>query len=222
MLAAIEENTGEAMGQLYVRAVFPPKAKARMDSLVANLQLALGVRIANLDWMSSRTKQKAMEKRAAFTPKIGYPDKWRDWGKLETDRDGYLGNIRGAREFNYRWQLAKVGQPVDRTEWLMSPQTVNAYYNPLQNEIVFPAAILQPPFFDLDGDDALNYGGIGAVIGHELLHGYDDQGSRFGPTGNFENWWTNADAVHFRERTDALTRQFDSYEVAPASTSMGG
>jgi putative endopeptidase len=156
-----------------------------------------------------------MEKWASFTPKIGYPDKWRDWSGLNTSRDSYIGNVLAANEFNYKWMMGKIGKPVDKTEWGMSPQTVNAYYNPLQNEIVFPAAILQPPFFDPNADDATNYGGIGAVIGHEMTHGYDDQGSRFGPSGNFENWWTDADAKGFTSRTDKLVNQFSTYEAAP-------
>ncbi|OWW13901.1 peptidase, partial [Klebsiella variicola] len=141
-------------------------------------------RIQGLSWMSDETKAKAIAKWETFTPKIGYPDKWRDWSGLQTQRDSFLGNVRAANEFNYKFNLSKIGKPVDKTEWGMTPQTVNAYYNPLQNEIVFPAASLQPPFFDPKADDALNYGGIGAVIGHEMTHGYDDQGARFGPTGN--------------------------------------
>ena len=175
-----------------------------------------------------------MEKWAAFTPKIGYPDKWRDWSGLSTDRDSYIGNVMAANEFNYKWNLSKIGEPVDKTEWGMSPQTVNAYYNPLANEIVFPAAILQPPFFDPDADPALNYGGIGAVIGHEMIHGYDDQGSRFGPSGNFENWWSEsdaegnfknwwseADAKGFSGLTDKLVAQFDAYEAMPGKNVNG-
>jgi putative endopeptidase len=186
-----------------------------MQELVGNLSEALKVRIENLEWMGDETKAKAMEKWAAFTPKIGYPDKWRDFSGLSTGRDSYIGNVMAANRFNYQWQLSKIGEPVDRTEWGMSPQTVNAYYNPLANEIVFPAAILQPPFFDPQADDALNYGGIGAVIGHEMIHGYDDQGSRFGASGNFENWWTDADAQGFAARTAKLVEQFDAYEAAP-------
>ena len=167
---------------MYVQVAFPAESKARMETLVQNLRDALKGRLENLAWMSPETKKKALEKWAAFTPKIGYPDKWRRLGPAwTTSRDSYIGNVLAANEFNYKWQMGKIGKPVDKTEWGMSPQTVNAYYNPLQNEIVFPAAILQPPFFDPKADDALNYGGIGAVIGHEMIHGYDDQGSRFGP-----------------------------------------
>ena len=215
-LNTLNGMAGEALGQLYVAQAFPPESKARMETLVGNLSAALKVRLENLEWMSADTKKKALEKWASFTPKIGYPDKWRDWSGLQTSRDSYIGNIEAAIEFNYRWNLAKIGKPVDRSEWGMSPQTVNAYYNPQQNEIVFPAAILQPPFFDAKADDALNYGGIGAVIGHEMIHGYDDQGSRFGATGNFENWWTDADKKGFEALTAKLTEQFDGYEAAPS------
>lgn len=215
VLGSIEGNLGEAFGQLYVSVAFPPESKARMEKLVDNLRTALRARIENLDWMGDSTKAKALEKWASFTPKIGYPDKWRDWTGLNTTRESYYANIAAAREFNYKWELSKIDKPVDKTEWGMTPQTVNAYYNPLRNEIVFPAAILQPPFFDPDADDAMNYGGIGAVIGHEMTHGYDDQGSRFGPTGNFENWWTEQDARDFAARTNKLVQQFNSYEALP-------
>ena len=215
-LNAINGNAGEALGQLYVAENFPPESKQRMQELVANLSAALKVRIEGLDWMSAETKKKALEKWASFTPKIGYPDKWRDWSGLKTSRDSYVGNVLAGIGFNYQYNLRKIGKPVDRSEWGMSPQTVNAYYNPQQNEIVFPAAILQPPFFDPKADDALNYGGIGAVIGHEMIHGYDDQGSRFGATGNFENWWTDADKKGFEALTTKLVKQFDAYESLPS------
>ena len=213
VLGTIENGAGEAFGQLYVKVAFSPEAKAKMETLVKNLADSLKERIQGLTWMSDETKAKAIAKWETFTPKIGYPDKWRDWSGLETGRDSFLGNVRAANAFNYKFNLAKVGQPVDKTEWGMTPQTVNAYYNPLQNEIVFPAAILQPPFFDPNADDALNYGGIGAVIGHEMTHGYDDQGSRFGPTGNFENWWTEADSKNFSGLTGKLVKQFNEYKV---------
>ncbi|WP_046656085.1 M13 family metallopeptidase [Lysobacter capsici] len=215
VLGDIDDQAGEAMGQLYVKVAFPQQSKAQMETLVQGLRTALKARIENLSWMSDETKKKALEKWASFTPKIGYPDKWRDWSGLKTDRDSYYANAQAANRFNYQWNLSKIGKPVDKTEWGMSPQTVNAYYNPLQNEIVFPAAILQPPFFDPKADEATNYGGIGAVIGHEMTHGYDDQGSRFGPDGNFNNWWTPADAKGFAERSAKLVQQFDGYQAAP-------
>jgi putative endopeptidase len=215
VLGTVEGLAGEALGQMYVKVAFPAESKVRMQQLVQNLRDALKIRIQNLTWMSDETKKKALEKWATFTPKIGYPDKWRSWDGLDTSRDSYIGNVLAANEFNYKWNLGKIGKPVDKTEWGMTPQTVNAYYNPQQNEIVFPAAILQPPFFDPKADDATNYGGIGAVIGHEMTHGYDDQGARFGPTGNFENWWTDADAKGFKALTDKLVKQFDEYEAMP-------
>ncbi len=215
VLDTVEGQAGEALGQMYVKVAFPAESKKRMEELVQNLRDALKVRIENLAWMSPETKKKALEKWASFTPKIGYPDKWRDWSGLQTSRESYIENVLAGNEFNYKWNIGKIGKPVDKTEWGMSPQTVNAYYNPQQNEIVFPAAILQPPFFDAKADDALNYGGIGAVIGHEMIHGYDDQGSRFGPTGNFENWWTDTDQKGFAALTQKLVAQFDGYEAIP-------
>jgi len=213
VLGTVEDEAGEALGQMYVKVAFPEESKAKMEALVGNLRTALKGRIENLDWMSAETKEKAIAKWETFTPKIGYPDKWREWTGLATSRDSYIGNVMAATEFNYKWNLGKIGKPVDKSEWGMSPQTVNAYYNPLQNEIVFPAAILQPPFFDANATDEMNYGGIGAVIGHEMIHGYDDQGARFGPTGNFENWWTPADAKGFSGLTDKLINQFDGYDA---------
>jgi putative endopeptidase len=214
VLGVVNDEAGEAMGQLYVQVAFSPTAKARMEELVKNLSDALKVRLEKLAWMSPETKKRALEKWATFTPKIGYPDKWRDWSGLRTSRESYLGNVYASTRFNYEYELSKIGKPVDKAEWKhMRPQTVNASYNPLRNEITFPAAILQPPFFDADGDDALNYGAIGAVIGHEMIHGYDDQGSRFGPSGKFENWWTAADAKGFSSRTKRLVDQFSKYEA---------
>lgn len=212
VLNTINGSVGQALGQIYVRHTFTPEAKEQMQQLVKNLSVALKARIENLAWMSAETKAKALEKWASFTPKIGYPDVWRDWSGLITSRDAYVSNLIAAQGFNYQWQLSKIGKPVDKTEWGMSPQTVNAYYNPQQNEIVFPAAILQSPFFDLKADLALNYGGIGGVIGHEMIHGYDDQGSRFDAKGNFENWWSDKDRQGFEELTGKLVAQFDSYE----------
>jgi putative endopeptidase len=210
-LEATNREMGMALGELYVAKAFSPEAKARALELVHNVSDALKARIQKLDWMSDETKQKALEKWAAFTPKIGYPDKWRDWSGLTLKPGDFYGNVAAAQKFNYDWRIAKIGKPVDRTEWSMTPQTVNAYYNPTRNEIVFPAAILQPPFFDAKADDALNYGGIGAVIGHEMSHGYDDSGSKFDAKGNFANWWTEADRNAFEARTDKLVKQFDDY-----------
>lgn len=212
VLGNVEGSVGEALGQLYVKEYFPADSKAKMETLVQNLRVALKARIENLDWMSPETKQKAMEKWASFMPKVGYPDKWRSWDGLDTNRNSYAQNMLAAAKFNHDFDMAKIGTPVDRNEWGMTPQTVNAYYHPLLNEIVFPAAILQPPFFDPDADPALNYGGIGAVIGHEMLHGYDDQGSQFDAKGNFSNWWTDADSKGFKARTTKLVKQFDDYE----------
>jgi putative endopeptidase len=218
VLSFIENSAGEAMGQRYVEVAFPASSKAQMQQLVDNLRVALKARIENLAWMSDATKKKAMEKLAAFNTKIGYPDKWRDWTGLTTSRDSLYGNVAAATAFNYRWQLDKIGKPVDKHEWGMTPQTINAYYDPQRNEIVFPAAILQPPFFDPQADEALNYGAIGAVIGHELTHGYDDQGSRFGASGNFEEWWTKEDAARFKALTAKLVTQYNGYAAAPGLT----
>ncbi|PJK07317.1 peptidase [Lysobacteraceae bacterium NML71-0210] len=214
VLGTINSQVGEALGQIYVKLAFPAESKARMETLVKNLGDAFAERLKQLDWMGEETRARAEEKLKGFTTKIGYPNKWRDFSGLETRRDSYIENVLAANAFNYRWSLGKIGKPVDKDEWAMSPQTVNAYYNPLQNEIVFPAAILQPPFFDGKADDALNYGGIGAVIGHEMTHGFDDQGSRFAANGNLENWWQESDARNFKALANKLVQQFDAYEVA--------
>lgn len=214
-LEAVNDAMGQALGQLYVRAAFPAESKAQMQQLVQNLSEALKARLQKLDWMGEDTRKRALEKWASFTPKIGYPDKWRDWSGLKTGGDSFLGNMQAAQAFNYRYLLDKIGKPVDRSEWGMTPQTVNAYYNATKNEIVFPAAILQPPFFDAKADPALNYGGIGAVIGHEMMHGYDDSGSQFDARGNFDSWWTARDRALFNRRTDQLVAQFDGYEAVP-------
>lgn len=205
-----EGAMGEAVGRLYVDEHFPPIAKVRMDVLVANLVAAYRDSITSLDWMSDETRARALEKLGKFTPKIGYPAVWRDYTSLEVGSDDLVGNVRASSAFEFDRELGKIGRPVDRDEWFMTPQTVNAYYNPGMNEIVFPAAILQLPFFDPERDDAANYGGIGAVIGHEIGHGFDDQGSQFDGDGRLENWWTEADRVAFEQRTTALIAQYDA------------
>jgi putative endopeptidase len=216
-VSMIEGSLGEAVGKVYVQKYFPAEAKARMENLVANLIEAYRVSINELEWMSPDTKVKALEKLGKFRPKIGYPDKWRDYSALQTTPDDLYGNVGRVVKFQRDHELSKIGKPVDRDEWHMAPQTVNAYYNPVMNEIVFPAAILQPPFFGLDHDDAVNYGGIGAVIGHEIGHGFDDQGSKYDGDGALNNWWTDSDRAAFEERTKALISQYDALipEEAP-------
>ncbi len=214
-LAAVNGSMGQALGQLYVKAYFPPESKARMQVLVDNVRNALKARIEKLDWMSAETKAKAIAKWQTFLPKIGYPDTWRDWGGLTVSADSHYANLRAARAFNQRYQLAKIGKATDRYEWGMTPQTVNAYYSPSTNTINFPAAILQPPFFYAKGDDAINYGGIGAVIGHEAGHGFDDQGSQFDGEGNNANWWTAEDRQRFEERANKLVAQADEFAPLP-------
>ncbi|SEW02864.1 M13 family metallopeptidase [Luteibacter sp. 329MFSha] len=211
VLGTVNSSMGEALGQLYVAKVFKPEAKQRANELVDNVRNALKTRIENLDWMSAETKEKAIQKWNTFLPKIGYPDKWRDWSGLDVNGENYFGNVEAASKFNYHYDIAKIGKPTDRLEWGMTPQTVNAYYNPTDNTINFPAAILQPPFFDANGDDAINYGGIGAVIGHEASHGFDDEGSQFDGDGNNKNWWTKADRAKFDERAAKLVAQFNEY-----------
>ena len=207
----------EAVGEIYVAKYFPEKDKVRMLDMVKNLQTALGQHIAALDWMSDATKAKAQEKLAAFTVKIGYPDKWKDYTTLKIDpAKSYWENIVEANAWYTSDNISKLGKPVDKDEWHMSPQTVNAYYNPTTNEICFPAAILQPPFYNPDADDAVNYGAIGVVIGHEMTHGFDDQGRNFDKDGNMNNWWTDEDAAAFKAKTDILVKQFDAIEVLPA------
>ena len=201
---AVNGALGEAVGQLYVEKYFPAEAKERMLNLVENLKVSLGERISQLEWMEDETKSKAQEKLNTFIVKIGYPDKWKDYSALEIKKDSYWQNMVRASEFEYEDMLADLGKPVDKTKWYMSPQTVNAYYSPSSNEICFPAGILQPPFFYMDGDDALNYGGIGVVIGHEMTHGFDDQGRKFDKDGNLTDWWTSADAQKFDERAKVL------------------
>jgi putative endopeptidase len=208
----VEKAMGEAAGKIYVAKHFPPEAKARMKELVANLIAAYREEIATLEWMSPETRKRALDKLARFNPKIGYPDKWRDYTALQIHRDDVAGNVRRATAFEVDRRLAKLGQPVDRDEWGMTPQTVNAYYNSSMNEIVFPAAILQPPFFDMQADDAVNYGAIGAVIGHEIGHGFDDQGSKFDGAGNMINWWTDPDRKEFESRAKMLIDQYNGFE----------
>lgn len=208
-VALVEGGLGEAVGQIFVERHFPPAAKDRMVELVANLIEAYRVDIQALDWMTPATKAKAFEKLDKFTPKIGYPDKWRDYSSLDISPTDLVGNLNAIARFQAAFEFAKVGAPVDRTEWFMFPQTVNAYYNPGMNEIVFPAAILQPPFFDLEADDAANYGGIGAVIGHEIGHGFDDQGAKYDGDGNLQDWWSAEDLAKFQERAAKLIAQYD-------------
>ena len=209
--ARVSGSMGEALGQVYVERAFPPKTKARADEMIENLRAAVGMRLQGLEWMSDDTKARAMEKLEAFNSKIGYPDKWRDYSSLEIGLDSYVGNVRAGNVFETRRNLDKIGKPIDRDEWGMSPQTINAYYSPVMNEIVFPAAIMQPPFFDGDMDDAVNYGGMGSIIGHEFMHGFDDQGSKFDPAGNMKNWWTDEDRARFEERTVKLVEQYDGF-----------
>jgi putative endopeptidase len=210
----VQSCVGELVGQEYVARHFPPAHKARMDELVQHLIEAYRESITTLEWMTPETRQRALTKLSQFTPKIGYPDKWRDYSGLTASADDLVGNVRASSRFDLDWEWSKIGKPVDRTEWLMTPQTVNAYYLQTANEIVFPAAILQPPFFDPDADDAANFGGIGAVIGHEIGHGFDDQGSKYDGTGALENWWTDADREAFMERANVLIEQYNEYSPA--------
>ena len=212
-LNTVNGALGEAVGEMYVEKYFPASSKEKMLTLVGNLQTALSERINGLEWMSDTTKAKAQEKLAAFTVKIGYPDKWRDYSGLEIKDDSYWANVRRSNIFDMAYQLADVDKPVDKSRWHMNPQTVNAYYNPTTNEICFPAAILQPPFFNPDADDAVNYGAIGVVIGHEMTHGFDDQGRNYDKDGNLIDWWTAEDAVRFKERADKLVDQYDQIIV---------
>jgi len=213
-VALVEGALGEAVGQEYVARHFPPTHKERMDELVANLVAAYRESITELDWMTDETKAKALTKLEKFTPKVGYPVKWRDYSALSVEADDLVGNVRRANAFAQDYELGKIGKPLDRDEWFMTPQTVNAYYNPGMNEIVFPAAILQPPFFDPDAEDAVNYGGIGAVIGHEIGHGFDDQGSKYDGDGRLEDWWTAEDRNEFEKRTKTLVDQYSAYRPA--------
>jgi putative endopeptidase len=211
-VGVVEAAIGEGMGKLYVAKYFPAERKARMEELVKNLLVAYKQSIDSIDWMGPETKKQAQDKLAKFTPKIGYPNKWRDYSKLAFKDGDLLGNLARATEFAYNRNLDKLGKPIDKEEWGMTPQTINAYYRPTANEIVFPAAILQPPFFDMKADDAVNYGAIGAVIGHEISHGFDDSGSQYDGDGNLRDWWTKEDRDAFKVKADAMVKQYSAYE----------
>ncbi|HTF21199.1 MAG TPA: M13 family metallopeptidase [Chryseolinea sp.] len=225
VLGVTDDLLGDAIGKLYVDENFPPEAKAKAIEMVENVKLAFADRIKSLDWMSDSTKQKALAKLNTFTVKIGYPDKWKNYAKLEVEnlpeKASYYGNALAATRFHKAEELAKVGKSVDKSEWDMTPQTVNAYYNPLFNEIVFPAAILQAPFYDYRADEPINYGGIGAVIGHEISHGFDDQGSQFDAAGNLNNWWAKSDLTKFQEKGKAYIEQFNKFEPLPGAFVQG-
>ena len=212
---------GEVLGQVFVQKKFPPEAKKQALDMISNIQSALETRINGLDWMSDVTKQQALEKLSTFTGKIGYPDKWRDYSSYEVKRDSYINNMLRGWAFEFERNVNKIGKPVDKTEWGMNPQTVNAYYNPLLNEIVFPAAIMQPPFFDPNIDIAVNYGAMGAVIGHEITHGFDDEGSKFDAEGNLKSWWTEADRAEFEKRTEVMVDLYDGF-VAVDNLNVNG
>ncbi len=216
VLEAADSHIGEALGQLFVKKTFPPQAKVRAEKIVRTLLKAMGERISSVDWMSEATKKEALKKLAAMRVKIGYPDKWIDYSKLKIDRESYLGNIMRANKFAFERSVNKIDKPVDKTEWGMTPQTVNAYNSSPRNEIVFPAGILQPPFFDMHADDAINYGAMGAVIGHEITHGFDDHGRKYDSKGELRDWWTKQDAENFDERAKRIIEQFNSY--APIDT----
>lgn len=220
-VSSVDGMLGELVGEMYVEKYFPAAAKERMVKLVKNLQVALGQRIDAQDWMSDSTKVKAHEKLDAFHVKVGYPDKWKDYSKLDIKKDSYWANVCRASEWNFNDMYSRLGKPVDKDEWLMTPQTVNAYYNPSTNEICFPAAILQPPFFNMEADDAANYGAIGVVIGHEMTHGFDDQGRQFNKNGNLTDWWAPGDADRFKERAQVMVDFFNHIEVLPGLHANG-
>lgn len=221
VINTVDGSMGEALGQMYVKSYFPAEAKTKMKQLVSNLQWALGQRISESTWMTQETKNKALDKLNNFKVKIGYPDKWRDYGGLNIQKDSYYQNVVRARQFETEYQLSLIGKPVDPERWQMTPQTVNAYYEPSTNEICFPAGILQPPFFDMNADDAVNYGAIGVVIGHEMTHGFDDQGRNYDLNGNLVDWWTKEDAEAFNTRAQVLVDHFDAIEVAPGVHANG-
>lgn len=220
-IGLVDRAIGEAVGKLYVEQYFPPEAKAKMLELVANVINTLDQGLGELEWMSEETRQQAKIKLSRFTPKIGYPDVWKDYSSLEIVRGDHFGNRSRANEWDYAREVGKLGRPIDRTEWGMTPQTVNAYYNPNMNEIVFPAARLQPPFFQLNADDAINYGAVGGVIGHEISHGFDDKGSQFDGDGNLVNWWTEEDRARFEERTKMLVEQYNQFSPIEGMTVNG-
>jgi putative endopeptidase len=220
-VSATDNNLGEALGQEYVKRAFTPEAKRRMQTMVNNLLVAFRDRLEAASWMSDETRKAAITKLAAFGQKIGYPDKWIDYSRFNVSRDSYAGNVIHASEFQEWRDLNKIGKPVDKTEWGMTPPTVNAYNNWLRNEIVFPAGILQPPFFNPDADDAINYGAIGAVIGHEITHGFDDEGAKFDLAGNLKDWWTPADLKNFEDRSNCIVKQFDAFQVEPGLNMTG-
>jgi putative endopeptidase len=221
-VALVKGSMGEALGQQYVAKYFPPQAKAEADKLVKNVIAAMDVRLGALEWMAPETKAKAREKLAAFTPKIGFPDKWRDYSSLKIGRSDLMANVIAANRFEFDRNLAKLGKPIDRSEWFMTPMEINAYANPPMNEVVFPAAILQPPFFDPKADPAINYGGIGAVIGHEISHHFDDQGRKYDKTGALTDWWTAEDVKRFEALTSELVKQYDAYEPLKGQHVQGG
>jgi len=218
---AVDGQIGEALGQLYVARYYPPEAKARMAELIRNVTAVMRDRLLGLEWMTEPTRQKALAKFDRFYAKIGYPDKWKDYAAVPISRESYFANFRAARKAEIKRRVAQLGQPVDKAEWSMTPPTVNAYFQPTANNINFPAGILQPPFFDVTLDDAVNYGAIGAVIGHEITHGFDDQGRRYDPDGNLNDWWTDADAVQFRARAQKIVDQYNRYEALPGLNVKG-
>jgi putative endopeptidase len=211
----LDRQLGHPLGKLYVAKYFPPESKAKVEALVGNILKAYDADIRTLAWMTEATRQKALDKLHAFVPHVGYPDKWRDFSGLRISRDDLVGDAERSDLFEWHYRLDRIDQPVDRSEWYMTPSTVNAYYTPNFNSIFFPAAILQPPFFDPNADDAVNYGGIGAVIGHEISHGFDDQGSKYDGSGALRSWWTEQDRKNFEERTVMLGKQYSSYEAQP-------